>query len=53
MAELVSLPESVGFVEARIVQRFDSYRGTKSHAKLPESFEMGGANLFARKPRRG
>jgi hypothetical protein len=50
VAELVSLPESVGFVEVRIVARFDSYRGTKSHAKLPESFGMGGANLFARKP---
>ena len=50
MAELVSLPEAIGFVEVRIAQRFDSYRGTRSHAKLPESFEMGGANLFARKP---
>jgi hypothetical protein len=50
VAELVAVPERVGFVDVRLAELFDSYRGTKSHAKIPENFEIRGANLFARKP---
>jgi hypothetical protein len=40
----------VGFVEARVVARFDAYRGTPVERKVSEAVGVRGATFFARKP---
>lgn len=40
----------IGFVEGKIVERFDCYEGTSAKAKLSEDLYVQGVNFFARKP---
>jgi hypothetical protein len=41
----------VGFEEARVVERFDCFRGTSKEA-VARKFGVRGANVFARKATR-
>jgi hypothetical protein len=44
------LTESIGFVDGKIVERFDCYEGTSAKAKLSKDLYVQGVNFFARKP---
>lgn len=39
-----------GFVDGRIVEHFDSFRGTSALDKVSKDLRPHGANFFARKP---
>lgn len=49
-AELFDITARIGFVDGRIVERFDCYEGTSAKAKLSEDLYVQGVNFFARKP---
>lgn len=40
----------MGFVDGRIVEHFDSFRGTSAMAKVSADLRPHGCNFFARKP---
>jgi arsenite methyltransferase len=48
--EVGELCEAVGFVDGRIVARFDCFRGTSAEAKVSKDLRVGSINFFARKP---
>jgi arsenite methyltransferase len=48
--ELYELSESIGFVDGKIVERFNCYEGTSAKVELSKDFGMQGVNFFARKP---
>lgn len=47
-AELATLTSEVGFVDGRVVERFDCYRGTSAIEKLSKDLMVKGVNFFAR-----
>ncbi len=49
-ADLLRLVFEAGLVEARIVERFDCFRGTSVERKFGRALKVGAATLFARKP---
>lgn len=48
--ELHELAASVGLVDARVVDRYDCFRGTSAEAKVAEDLQVGAVGFFARKP---
>ncbi len=50
-ADLLQLAQEAGLVEARIVERFDCFRGTSVERKFGRALRVGAASLFARKPK--
>jgi hypothetical protein len=44
------LIKSVGFIDGKIIERFDCYEGTSAKAKLSKDLQVQGVNFFARKP---
>ena len=42
--------ENIGFVDGKIVERFDCYEGTSAKTKLSKDLYVQGVNFFARKP---
>ncbi len=48
--ELYQLSDQIGFVEGKIVERFDCYDGTSATVKLSKDLYVQGVNFFARKP---
>ena len=40
----------MGFVDGKIVERFDCYEGTPTMVKLSKDLRVQGINFFARKP---
>lgn len=51
MAELVQLLEEVGLVDVEVTELSACFSGTPAERKLGENLWIGGANVFARKPR--
>jgi hypothetical protein len=49
-AEFYQLSEEAGFVDGRITERFDTYRGTSAIEKLSKDLYVKGLNFFARLP---
>ncbi|MEM9491899.1 MAG: hypothetical protein AAGC55_22325 [Myxococcota bacterium] len=49
-AELLELTASLGFVDGRIVERFDCFEGTSAEDKVSKDLRIGGVNFSARKP---
>lgn len=49
-AEFHQLAAQAGFVDARIVQRFNSFMGTSAEKKVAKDLFIHGANFYARKP---
>ena len=41
----------IGFIDGKIVERFDCYEGTSAKAKLSKDLHAQGMNFFARKPK--
>jgi len=48
--ELVSLAGEVGLEDARLVRRYDCFRGTSAESKVARELRIGAATFFARKP---
>ncbi len=46
----MELAAAVGLVDARIVERFDSYAGSGVDRKVAAAVGVHGANFFARRP---
>jgi hypothetical protein len=44
------LTAQIGFIDGKIVERFDCYEGTSAKAKLSKDLYVQGMNFFARKP---
>jgi arsenite methyltransferase len=44
------LTARIGFVDGKIVERFDCYEGTSVKAKLSKDLYAQGINFLARKP---
>jgi hypothetical protein len=44
------LVKHIGFVDGKIVERFDCYEGTSAKAKLSKDLYVQGVNFFARRP---
>jgi hypothetical protein len=42
----------VGFLDGKIIERFDCYDGTSAKTKLAKDLFVQGVNFFARKPLR-
>jgi hypothetical protein len=51
VAELVRLLEEVGLVDVEVSELFACFSGTPAERKLGGNLWIGGANVFARKPR--
>lgn len=49
-AELHEIAASIGLVDGRILEHFDSFRGTSAMAKVSADLRPHGCNFFARKP---
>ena len=49
-AELYEITASLGFVDGRIVEHFDTFRGTSALDKVSKDLRPHGANFYARKP---
>ena len=49
-AELYELSQSIGFMDGKIVERFDCFEGTSTLIKLSKDLRVQGVNFFARKP---
>ena len=49
-AELFELTASIGFVDGKILERFDCYEGIAAKAKLSKDLHVQGVNFFARRP---
>jgi arsenite methyltransferase len=49
-AELYQLTAQIGFVDGKVVERFDCYEGTSAKLKLSKDLYVQGVNFFARKP---
>lgn len=50
MAELVGLLEEVGFTDVRLGERSRCFEGTSAEAKVSKDLEIGGLEVFARRP---
>jgi arsenite methyltransferase len=50
-ADLLQLTREAGLVDARIVERFDCFRGTSVERKFGRALRVGAVSLFARKPK--
>jgi ubiquinone/menaquinone biosynthesis C-methylase UbiE len=48
--ELATLTAAVGFLDGRVTERFDCFRGTSAESKLSRDLKVGAVNFFARKP---
>lgn len=44
------MTKAIGFVDSKIVERFDCYEGTSAKTKLSKDLYVQGVNFFARKP---
>jgi hypothetical protein len=42
--------QTVGFLDGKIIERFDCYEGTSVKVKLSKDLYVQGVNFFARKP---
>ena len=51
-AELLALLGELGFADARVTERFESFRNTSAEEKVRKDMEIRGASFFAHKPRR-
>lgn len=49
---MISVLNSLGFEEVRILERFDCFRATTKEATA-RKYGVHGANVFARKPQTG
>ena len=50
MAELVELLEEVGLTDIRMGERSRCFAGTSAEAKVSKDLEIGGLEVFARRP---
>lgn len=49
-SELTEIAERTGFIEGRVIHRFNSFKGTSAEAHVSEDLCIQGVNFFARKP---
>jgi hypothetical protein len=50
VAELVELLEEVGFTDIRMGERSPCFAGTSAETKVSKDLEIGGLEVFARRP---